>query len=252
MSWFLTPEPRVDAGMRLICIPYAGGGAAVFREWGREADESIEVRGVQLPGRGWRLREPPETDMGRLASSIADAIEKVADRPFALFGHSMGSWVALQVTRELERRGRSPVVLFASGRQAPSIGPTRPPLSHLDDEAFVAEIQETYGGIPPQILDDPDILDLLLPSLRADIALLEGYRHRAGLPVSCPLVAVAGEDDSVVDRAHLPRWGEETRDSFEMRTFPGGHFYFQPRFEPLLRFLEERIQHAAGALREEP
>ena len=252
MTWFLTPEPRVTAGVRLFCIPYAGGGAAVYREWGRVVDESIEVRAVQLPGRGWRLREPPETDMEVLACGIADAIQELDDRPFALFGHSMGSWMALEVTRELERRGRSPVVLFASGRQAPSMGSTRPPLSHLDDDAFVAEIQETYGGIPPQILGDPDILDLLLPSLRADIAVLEGYRHRPGAPVACPLVALAGEDDDVVDPAELPRWADETEDSFELRTFPGGHFYFQPRFESLLRYLEERIEDAAGALRGEP
>lgn len=238
--------------MRLVCIPYAGGSAAVFREWGRAVDETIEVHAVQLPGRGWRLREAPETDLLALSGAIADAIEPLADRPVALFGHSMGSWIALQVARDLEDRGRTPALLFASGRQGPSVGHTRPPLSHLDDDAFVARIQETYGGIPEPILGDPDILALLLPSLRADITLLEQYRHRPPGPVSCPIVAVGGESDPLVEPDGLARWAPETRGPFEVRTFAGGHFYFQPHPDRLLRFIERSIEDAAGARRGAP
>jgi medium-chain acyl-[acyl-carrier-protein] hydrolase len=246
MNWFFTPEPRDGAGVRLFCLPYAGASAAVFRDWGRSLPAEVEVRAVQLAGRGWRLREPPEVDLGTQAEGVADAIAACADRPFAIFGHSMGSWLGLEVVRLLERRGLSPVVLFASGRQAPSVGATRPPLSHLDDERFVEQVQKQYGGIPAPILDDREILELLLPALRADITSLETYRHEPAPKITCPLIAVGGDRDPIVPIEHLEPWQAVTGGEFLVRTFPGGHFYFQPDAGELLGYLHERIELAAG------
>ena len=245
MEWFLTPAPRMAAAGRLFCLPYAGGGAAIYRDWGRELSEALELRAVQLPGRGWRLNEPPSTDLTALASDIAGAIEPLADRPFALFGHSMGAWLALLVARHLEQRGLEPMALLVSGRQAPSLGCTQPPLSHLDDEAFVAEVQLRYGGIPSEILADRDILMLLLPSLRADIRALEHYLHESGPRVHCPIVALGGEDDPLVPVDHLAPWATETVGPFQVETFPGDHFYFRDDPLPLLRSIERHLARSA-------
>lgn len=246
MTWFFNPAPREGAAGRLFCLPYAGGSAAVYRAWGRRLSDTLELHAVQLPGRGWRLREAPSRSLEGLALRIADAIVPLADRPIVLFGHSMGAWLALLVARSLERRGIEPVALLVSGRQAPSLGCVHPPLSHLDDDQFVNEVQRRYGGIPAVIRADPDLLELLLPALRADLESLERYSHTAGPQLHCPVVALGGADDALVPVDALAAWAEETTARFEVETFPGGHFYFQDDPRPLLDFIERRF--AGGVL----
>lgn len=203
---------------------------------------------MQLAGRGWRLRERPLSDLNVLADHAARAIADVAaDVPFAVFGHSMGAWLGLEVVRRLESMGLAPVCFFASGRQAPAMGCTQPAMSHLSDAAFVDEVQRRYGGIPPEILGEPDLLELLLPALRADIALLEHYSHRPAAPIRTPIHALVGDSDSVVAIDEVAPWGSETSGAFELSTMPGGHFYFQPDPAGLLDVIRARL-NAAGAL----
>ncbi|MEM7417085.1 MAG: alpha/beta fold hydrolase [Gemmatimonadota bacterium] len=247
-SWFLTLAPRPEAPVRLFCLPYAGGSAAVYREWGKKLHDSIEVSAVELPGRGWRLKDPPLDDLHALADLTAHAIALAVDRPFALFGHSMGAWLALLVARCLEERALTPTRLVVSGRQAPSMGSTTAPLSHLDDDAFVDEVENRYGAMPRQIMDDPDLRALFLPTLRADIRALEGYQHDAGRPLPCPITAWGGEDDALVPRAHLELWSEETASTFDCRTFPGRHFYFQPDPTAVLATLDQVVGVGASPL----
>jgi surfactin synthase thioesterase subunit len=165
----------------------------------------------------------------------------MADVPFAVFGHSMGSWLGLEVVRRLEAAGCSPVRFFASGRQAPGLGCTQPLLSHLSDAEFVEEVQLRYGGIPKEILDEEELLALLLPALRADIALLESYVRRPSNPISTPIHAIVGDSDRVVAVDELAPWAEEAAGDFEVTTLTGGHFYFQPDPGPLLRLLRHRL-----------
>lgn len=245
-DWFLSLSESSDARVRLLAFPYAGGGAAVYREWGRQLPSWIDARAVQLPGRGWRLREHPVADLGRLAELAATEILPLTDLPFALFGHSMGAWLALEVARRLEAAGAVPLCLFASGRQAPSLGSLHPPMSHLDDAAFVREIQIRYGGIPPEILASPEVLALLLPALRADVSALETYGYRGGRPIESPIVALGGESDPIVPVEHLAPWAMETLGGLAVETFPGGHFYFQDRAAPLLRAIETRLELVAA------
>ena len=249
VEWFL-PLGR-ESGLspratQLFCLPYAGGSAAVYRTWIGRLRPEVEVRAVQLPGRGWRLNEAPVDRMDPLADRVAGAIAGAVAGPFALFGHSMGSWLGLEVVRRLEAMGHRPVCFFASGRQGPSLGCTEPPMAHLPDDAFVDEVQRRYGGIPPEIRHEPELVALLLPSLRADIALLEEYRHAPPGPVRTPIHALHGLGDRVVPRDGLDSWAIETEGGFDLTEFPGGHFYFQPDEGPLLEFLGERLRQGAG------
>ena len=243
--WFPGSAGRADAAARVFCLPYAGGSAAVYRDWVGALGTQLEVVPVQLPGRGWRLRERPLADLPVLAEAATAAIVALADRPIAVFGHSMGAWLGLEVVRRLEARAIQPMALFASGRQAPSLGCTQPPMGELDDQQFVAEVQRRYGGIPAEILAEPDVLALLLPALRADIAALERYRPPVGAPIAAPIVALTGEHDRVVAVADVAAWAGETRGDFTLHTFAGGHFYFQPEPGPLLgelsRWLRDRL-----------
>ncbi len=250
--WFLIPERLADPAMRLVCLPYAGGSAAVYRPWAAVLAPDIEVLSAQLPGRGWRLREAPSRNLHALADELADAIAELGDLPVAVFGHSMGSWIGLEVVRRLEAMGRPPVRFFASGRQAPTLGCTQPRMAHLSDDEFIREMGERYGGIPEEILAERELLELLLPSVRADIELLERHEHVPGRPVSIPIHAIVGDRDTVVAPEEMAPWAEETARGFRVTALPGGHFYFQPDPAPLLsilrRDLEEVLWRGAGII----
>jgi len=213
--------------------------------WPDHVPAGVEVLPVQLAGRGWRLREAPSTDLGRIASDLAVAIARLGDEPVAVFGHSMGSWLGLEVVRRLEALGRAPVCLIASGRQTPLVGNTQPPMSHLDDVMFVEEVQRRYGGIPQELLREREMLALLLPALRADIAALEKY-ERVEAPIETPIHAVVGAVDPVVSADEIAGWAAETRGAFSMRTFGGGHFFFQPDPRPLIDWLCGVLERGLG------
>jgi surfactin synthase thioesterase subunit len=208
----------------------------------------IQVLPVQLAGRGWRLNEPPVRDLDRLAEAVSESILPLTDLPYAVFGHSMGAWLAFEVVRSLEARGSRPVCLFASGRRAPSMPDSDAPLRHLGDEAFVREVQTRYGGIPAEILADAEVLSLLLPALRADIEALETYLYTPAPSLVCAIVALGGEQDPRVPVEHLAPWASETSGGFDVATFAGGHFYFQDGPAAVLDVIRRRLDRATGGV----
>jgi medium-chain acyl-[acyl-carrier-protein] hydrolase len=158
--------------------------------------------------------------------ALVAAMSPLLDVPYTLFGHSMGATLAAEVTRELASRGlRLPSYLIVSGRRPPHMADPQSPLRNLSDTEFVEEIMRRYGGIPSEILREKDILALVLPALRADIAALETHRPPRRAPLPCPIVAFGGSDDALTPSTHLEAWREETASNFEICVFPGGHFY---------------------------
>ena len=220
----------------MFLFPYAGSGASVYHPWSRAlAGAPIEVRAVQLPGRENRLAETPFETMPALIPALADQIEPLLDRPFAFFGHSMGSLVAFELARELERRGRGgPEWLAVSGANAPHVPGAETPLHQLPDDELVKAVAERYQGIPAQVLAHKELLELILPTLRADLTLIETYRFEESLPLQCPITALAGEADRYVTSDKLARWREMTAGTFAMRLFAGDHFYLHERRDEVL------------------
>ena len=175
-----------------------------------------------------RLSEPAIPNILALADAIITAITPHLVIPFALFGHSMGAPLAAEVAHGLAARGLpQPCRLIVSGRRPPRLPDPLPPLSGLSDPDFVAEIKRRYDGIPHEILANPDLLAMLLPALRADIVALETHRPPARPPLNCPISAFGGADDALAPRAHLDAWRDETASTFDVRVFPGGHFYLE-------------------------
>ena len=200
---------------------------------------------VQLPGRTVRLSEPPIASIPGLVDGIVAGIMPYLDLPFVFFGHSMGAILAAEVTRKLASRGlRLPSHLIVSGRRPPHMADPQSPLRNLSDTEFVEEIMRRYGGIPPEILREKDILAMLLPALRADITALETHRPPRRPPLPCPILAFGGSDDALVPRTHLEAWREETTSDFDICIFSGGHFYLEPGKTAVLAKISEFLVRA--------
>jgi medium-chain acyl-[acyl-carrier-protein] hydrolase len=227
--------PRPNAKLRLFCFPYAGAAATVYRLWPADLPADVEVCAIQLPGRGNRLAEAPLTSMPALVDALVPALLPHLDLPFAFFGHSMGAVVAYEVAHALAA-GSDPMPwqLFLSGRRPPRIPGAETQLHLLDDEAFVVEINRRYGGIPREVLQEPEILALLLPCLRADIRAMETHRPPARGPLAIPISVFGGADDRLAPRHQLDAWRAETSRAFQVTTFAGGHFYLERQRQPLL------------------
>jgi surfactin synthase thioesterase subunit len=234
------PEPK----FRLICFPHAGGAASFFRAWGHHlAHADVEVLAVRYPGRAERIDEPPATDLRALADDIAAAMAPLADRPVALFGHSLGAVVALEAARSLQERGIEVAHLFASGSMD---GPLPDPDEFTDTEdsdATAVRLLE-LGGTPPELAADPDFLELVLPYVRADGAMFHAYQHRAEPGLPCPVSTIVGDVDVDADRRP---WRELTSTLHE-HMVSGDHFYLIAE-PPYALIADALARTASGAVR---
>lgn len=240
--WVICRRSLPEARIRLLCFPYAGGGASIYGAWSQALPDWIEVSGIQLPGRENRLSERPYNSLNALVESVVEVLSPYFDRPFAFFGHSLGALIAFEVTRHLQRLGRgAPVCLIASGRESPQIYESDPPMHALPEDEFIREINRRYNGIPQTILEEPELLCLLIPALRADLKLTEVYTYAPSDLLTCPISVMGGEQDRRVSRADLEAWKKETRSSFSMRMFPGDHFFLHSSRNRVLKVLSEDL-----------
>lgn len=240
--WIKVFQPQPEAQLRLFCFPYAGGGASVYRLWPRELPGGVEVCAVQLPGRESRWREEPFRRVEPLADAVTEALRARLARPFAFFGHSMGAVVAFEVSRRLRRRGlEGPRHLFVSGRSAPRVELSDPPIHDLPREEFFAELRR-FSGTPEEVLRNRELLELVEPLLRADFSVSETYRYRPDAePLAVPLTALGGAEDPEVAPEHLARWREETTGPFQEHLLPGGHFFLAERRGEVLAIVEREL-----------
>ena len=211
---------------RLFCIPHAGGGAGAYRLWPRDLPADIEVVAVQLPGREARLAEPPLRRIDAIVEGLVPALLPHLDLPFSIFGHSMGAVVAAETVAALSAQAQPmPQHLFLSARRAAHMPDRYPSLSRLSDAEFAHELNRRYGGIAQEVLEQPQIMELFLPTVRADIAALEAYQAPAPVRIGCPLSIFGGNGDSHVSRAELEAWGDGATRDRELFMFPGDHFF---------------------------
>ncbi len=240
-QWFGVHRPVSDPALRLFCFPYAGAGASIFRSWPDLLPPGVEVCGIQLPGREGRFKEEPYTRLPDLAQTLAEAVVPYTDVPCAFFGHSMGALVAFALARELRRNERAgPSLLIVSGQRAPQRPDPDPPIHDLPDEEFLREIRE-LDGTPEAVLANEELLQLLMPVLRADFAVCKTYEYVPEDPLDCPITAFGGIHDTEVSREDMAAWSHQTSASHSLRMFPGGHFSLLDEPAPLLHELSLQL-----------
>ncbi|MFG2881654.1 thioesterase II family protein [Streptomyces sp. NPDC048297] len=226
-----------------MCFPHAGGTAQLFHGWPARLPADVEVLAVRYPGRQDRLAEACIEDMATLADTIEDALRTWLDRPLALFGHSMGACVAYEVALRLEARGIVPEHLLVSAHEAPQRA-EHIALHEADDETLIAHVR-SLGDVHSEVYDLPELRDLLLPALRSDYRLIEGYRPSNPAPVKAPITAYLGQDDASCALGGVRAWsGLAAPGSFELRPFPGDHFYLVPREAEVVADVAARLSRA--------
>jgi surfactin synthase thioesterase subunit len=243
--WFDSVTARLHNGHRaevlLFCFAHAGGGAAFYRPWQTVLGPDIEVCPVVLPGREARRRELPYTRMGELVEPLFDALLSRADRPFALFGHSMGAAVAYEMACRFSVVSvGGPRCLIVSGRQPPHRPARHPPIHRLPQDEFVARVAR-LDGTPAEVLRDKELLAAFLPGLRADFELNETYAPAPHPRLVIPVFAFVGDTDPLVEPPDMLAWGEVTTGPFDTRVFSGGHFYVQGARPEVLVAVREAV-----------
>lgn len=234
--WLSRPLPRPGAEVQLFCLPYAGSGASAFRTWPGVFGPRVEVAALRLPGRESRIRERPEVD----PAAVARVIDAAANRPYALFGHSMGARLGFEVVRELRHAGRPlPLRLYPSGivppdRRSDSV---LDGTSRLPDDEFTQRIA-AGGGLPAELLAEPDLLDLFLPVLRADLTWVDDYIYVPGEPLPVPVVAFAGTADPIAPGPVMAGWAAHTSAEFAMHELAGDHFFLHDNVDEIAGVIE--------------
>ncbi|NEQ47706.1 MAG: thioesterase [Leptolyngbya sp. SIOISBB] len=233
--WLSCPTPNSQARLRMFCFPYAGGAAQIYRHWSVALPPVVEVCAIELPGHGRRIAEPPMTQLAQLVDHLGTTLLSGLNQPFIFFGHSLGALIAFELTRWLRSRQLPlPDLLVVSAARAPHLALTEPPLHQLPKADFLTELNR-YGGTPQTVIQNDELMELLLPTLRADFALLETYRYQAQALLSCAIAAIGSKQDAIVSLDEVKSWQTHTAAKFSLDEISGDHFFVhQPQLLPLI------------------
>ena len=232
---------NTNTSIRLICLPYAGGNSALFRSWQEALPPHVQVTPVELPGHGYRYREPLLYSMPDVVETLAANVVPLLDRSFAIFGYSLGALIGFELSRHLRRyHDRIPERLFVAACRPPFLPDSRPPLHNLPEHQFRQELRR-LGGTPKEVLERDELMRLMLPMLRADFAVLETYEYQPDGPLSCPIIALAGTEDAEAPPETIAAWSRETAARSALHLLPGGHFFIQSARVALLRIVASEL-----------
>ncbi|WP_189268302.1 thioesterase II family protein [Streptomyces fuscichromogenes] len=243
-AWIRRFHPRPDSDVRLVSLPHAGGSASFYYPLSAGMPVSVDTLTLQYPGRQERRTEPCLTSIVALADKIVPELLPWTDRPLLFFGHSMGATVGFEVARRLERdHGVVLAGLFVSARRAPSA--KRDEKVHQRDDAGLIDEMRSLSGTDSRLLDEPEILRMALPAIRADYEAAETYRYEPGPKLSCPITCVLGNDDPKVTLDEAKMWADHTEGPFEFKVFEGGHFYLTNHQADIIGLLAKHAESAA-------
>jgi len=236
--WVTCPFPQPDAALRIFCLPFAGGGATIYRDWGKLLGSTIEVCPIQLPGRESRFSEPAFTEAQALAQALSNQLQPYKDKPFVLYGHSMGALVAFELTRVLQDAGfKMPETLILGAHRAAHLPRTRETFYSLDDKTFIQKLQR-FGGFPEEVLASEELMQLLMPTLKADFKLCDTYVYSDQEPLNCPIHVFSGATDREAPYDVMEAWRQHSSIGTQMHVFQAGHFFIRSDRERVMNTLK--------------
>jgi medium-chain acyl-[acyl-carrier-protein] hydrolase len=199
------------------------------------------VLAVQYPGRATRLRESPLKNLDLLLDDIEQAIAPLLDKPFAFFGHSMGATVSYELTRRLQASQKTlPMHLFLSGRSAPQLPVVKSPVHHLPDQEFLESMRD-LNGTPTELLAHSELMEMMLPVIRADFQMLETWKYQASSPLDIPVSVFGGLADDGVPLENLDAWAACTTGKMKRHIFPGDHFFLHQQYPAMLNIINRAL-----------
>lgn len=242
--WLPTFDNNPDADIRLFCLPYAGSSSLIYKSWPDDLPDFIEVCPVEFPGRGRRLAEPALSQVIPLVNKVASVIGKCDDKPFALFGHSMGGIVSYELAHKLRCDfNQNPIHLFISAHRAPHVQKDEMEIMYnLPEPEFLAKLRD-LNGMPKEVLEHQELMEMLLPILRADFTLCETYQYNKNQPLDCPITVFGGIADESVPSETLQPWQEHTTSSFCYHKVPGDHFFIFSSYKILVNKISEELSN---------
>ncbi|MBL3655562.1 thioesterase II family protein [Fulvivirga sediminis] len=233
--------------IKLFCFPYAGGSAAVYKNWQKHLSPNIEIVPVELKGRGRRISEPLYKNVDDLVDDLFPLIQKECQRNYyAFFGHSMGAMIAYELSLRINQSPVAlPIRLFLSGRGAPHIASSKN-YHLLDDEAFKAEILN-LGGTPPEFFEHQELIDIFLPVLKNDFKLVETSGREEIMPLNAPITSFFGEDEDLTTE-QKEGWEYYTEKKFKKYVYQGGHFFIKEHYKTIIDILNKQLQEDLESL----
>lgn len=242
--WVVLNNGRKASKVRLICLSHAGGGTATFYRWISLLSDEIDMLRIQMPGHEARIREPLLRNSAQIVEEITSELIPFIDRPFAVYGHSMGALLAFELVRKIRAvHGLMPIHLFVSGFRAPHLPLGESPIHHLPEDQFIEKLRQ-YGGVPEQVLNERDLMELVLPILRADFEVLDTYVFKTEPPLDCSITAFGGLQDPKIGREMVEAWENETAKQFKANFFPGGHFFINDHHAAIISCINREIEFA--------
>lgn len=246
-TWFPFRRSRPLAKLRLFCLPFAGGNALLYRDWHALLPESVEVCPIQLPGRMARLNEAAFDNAHDAAEILSDVLAGYLDKPYAFFGHSMGALLCYEISRAMRRRNMPlPFRLFLSAHRAPDVAATEPAFHNADETIFLSRVRQ-FGGPALRLADHPELVQLIGPTLRADLKLCQTYIHRpdpSQLPM--PMTLFAGRSDTLVRPESVWHWSRQTSAGSSRHLISGGHFFLQSHGGDVTRIVSTQLADFAS------
>ena len=240
-AWFVHQPAPVDARVTLFCLPHSGAGASAYRHWRTTFPDWVSVQPIQLPGRESRIAEPPEFT----PEEVADAMLTRIDRPYAVYGHSMGALLAGEAVRELVRRGEQPPLQLYVSASTPPGGDVSYPagILELGDRSIVEELVN-LGGTVPDLLEHEQMLAIAVRLIRADFGWVTRYPFADTRPLPIPITALAGDRDPIADVDLVAGWKAHTDVGFRFEVLPGGHFFVHERLTQVVEMISDELSAA--------
>ncbi|MDE1461043.1 thioesterase II family protein [Spartinivicinus poritis] len=230
-----------NAKLTLFCFPYAGGSAAIYYRWPQLLQAKIAVCPAYLPGRGIRFDETPIDQLDCLTNKLLSAITPYLNRPYAFFGHSMGALIAYELTQKICQAGLTqPEHLFVSGRQAPHLSRKKNNIHHLSDNELKVELKQ-LNGTPQDVLNSDELMELMLPVVRADFKLVETYQFTGHAPLTVPITAFTGTCDVDIPLSDVIAWNQHTHNQFDYYELPGDHFFIHQMKDDMCQIINNSL-----------